>query len=409
MEQCNKEHADMNEKKVSRMSGLIRRVSLSYFIISLGTILLISILELGTRALESARQELSLQDEDRIYNASPKNNGPVWFLGAFNFFPYLMYRTPPVSAKVSSGDSDMITCFNGPPFSPKKPEGVWRIVVMGGSVVWGSGVDKSDDTFSARLNSILNSKIKSGKIEVINAGQPGYNSTQELILLQQEIIGYEPDLVIFFDGFNDIGLATRWSENLMNGVYYQAPYNYPIMRDKVLSPQKTTRTVVRDFIMLSHFLAQMEHIVARAPKNTQFVPIKPQELKQFLTKSSSRYRENLDAALLLLQDKNIQAVSAIQPMILWKNNLSDDERKLGMIPYADLLAEFYPPLFEMGRIVSEKRGRLFWNYADIFRDLPETIYIDAVHFNSRGHEIIANDMAQRILPLLPQEMVDRGI
>ena len=42
------------------------------------------------------------------------------------------------------------------------------------------------------------------KIEVINAGISGGNSKTELELIGSKIINYDPDLIIMYDGWNDL-------------------------------------------------------------------------------------------------------------------------------------------------------------------------------------------------------------
>jgi len=55
-----------------------------------------------------------------------------------------------------------------------------------------------------RLQTILREQFPERNIEVINAGQIGYGSTQELIYFHREVSALSPDLVLLFDGYNDI-------------------------------------------------------------------------------------------------------------------------------------------------------------------------------------------------------------
>ncbi len=76
------------------------------------------------------------------------------------------------------------------------------IFVFGGSTVWGVGV--RDD---ATIPSFLARKLEETGIEaeVTNFGESGYVSTQEVIALIGEVRkGNIPDLVIFYDGVNDM-------------------------------------------------------------------------------------------------------------------------------------------------------------------------------------------------------------
>lgn len=94
-------------------------------------------------------------------------------------------------------------------FQPEKPPSTFRIVMLGGSTVFGSGVARPTDNLPSTLVRALREKgaIPAGqpgsRIEVINAGVMGYYSAQELLYLQTELVHFSPDLVILYNGWND--------------------------------------------------------------------------------------------------------------------------------------------------------------------------------------------------------------
>jgi lysophospholipase L1-like esterase len=94
--------------------------------------------------------------------------------------------------------------LRGPETSAAKPEGVFRIAVLGGSAAWGYGSSSDAATVPAQLQSELESFRSDLRIEILNAAQPGYVSTQELIFFHREVAKLEPDLVLLLDGYNDI-------------------------------------------------------------------------------------------------------------------------------------------------------------------------------------------------------------
>lgn len=104
--------------------------------------------------------------------------------------------------------------FRSQEFSVRKPAGTYRIVVLGGSaVIWGSD---TAHTFSSQLMELLN-RAAGGRprYEVINAGVPSYTSTQELFLVATQVIYWNPDMVITYDGYNDMtfGVRPSWQPN----------------------------------------------------------------------------------------------------------------------------------------------------------------------------------------------------
>jgi len=78
---------------------------------------------------------------------------------------------------------------------PKNKEGK-RIVLVGGSSAFGTGLNNDDETLAVQLEKSLN-------IEVINAAVIGHKSKNELAYLVDELLDLRPDLVMTFDGWND--------------------------------------------------------------------------------------------------------------------------------------------------------------------------------------------------------------
>ena len=92
--------------------------------------------------------------------------------------------------------------FRGPVISREKPENVYRIFCLGNSCTFGVGCDYRQ-TFSARLQAMFDASVGRNRVEVVNAGVPGYSSLQEWRYLKEDIIHFEPDMVIVQYGEND--------------------------------------------------------------------------------------------------------------------------------------------------------------------------------------------------------------
>jgi lysophospholipase L1-like esterase len=102
------------------------------------------------------------------------------------------------------------------PVSIKKAKNTIRIIVMGASALYGLGAQgpypirpilKNNQTITYYLEKKLNHKFKQAdinfKAEVINAGVTGYHTFQHLVYLNSDLLAYNPDWVINFDGHND--------------------------------------------------------------------------------------------------------------------------------------------------------------------------------------------------------------
>ena len=64
-------------------------------------------------------------------------------------------------------------------YSQERPKNTFRILVMGDSMTFGSGIDKISDTYPKKLEVLLNKGSKQ-KFEVINIAYPGYNTDSQL-------------------------------------------------------------------------------------------------------------------------------------------------------------------------------------------------------------------------------------
>ncbi|MFA5155920.1 MAG: SGNH/GDSL hydrolase family protein [Candidatus Omnitrophota bacterium] len=88
-------------------------------------------------------------------------------------------------------------------YKKEKDGGIFRIACLGDSTTFGSGV-KWNNSYPKCLERMLNAGNDGGRYEVFNFGVPGYTSFQGLKLLQSEVIGYQPDVVIMNFAWNDL-------------------------------------------------------------------------------------------------------------------------------------------------------------------------------------------------------------
>jgi hypothetical protein len=80
-------------------------------------------------------------------------------------------------------------------FSVNKPDGIFRIVILGDSLVFGLGVNL-EDTFPKVLEKLLNKE--GNKFEVFNGGIPASNPYTQNLFFQNTFAQYNPDMVLWF-------------------------------------------------------------------------------------------------------------------------------------------------------------------------------------------------------------------
>ena len=89
-------------------------------------------------------------------------------------------------------------------FPLEKPDGVYRIVALGGSSTYDVAIEDNAATFTAQLEKLLKEDYGYQNVQVINAGVPGYNSWEMLVNLEFRVLDLNPDLVIIYEGVNDV-------------------------------------------------------------------------------------------------------------------------------------------------------------------------------------------------------------
>ena len=94
--------------------------------------------------------------------------------------------------------------FRGNEFFKIKPDMTYRIFMLGGSPMFGYGASSDETTIPGYMQEFLNKTDFGFDIEVINSGIQAADSSKELKLLKQKLVAFSPDLVIMYDGWNDL-------------------------------------------------------------------------------------------------------------------------------------------------------------------------------------------------------------
>jgi len=116
--------------------------------------------------------------------------------------PYLAYYPTPNYRKGRTSHNSL--GYRSDEFPLEKPDGVFRIVALGGSSTYDVSIEDNAKTFTAQLEKLLHDDYGYQNVQVINAGVPGYNSWEILVNLEFRVLDLDPDLVIIYEGTNDV-------------------------------------------------------------------------------------------------------------------------------------------------------------------------------------------------------------
>jgi lysophospholipase L1-like esterase len=121
---------------------------------------------------------------------------------AFTPHQYLGYYPTPNYTKALTAHNSL--GYRGGEIALGKPDGVYRIVTLGGSSTYDVRIEDNANTAAAQLERLLKEDYGYEDVEVINAGVPGYNSWEILANLEFRVLDLDPDLVIIYEGTNDV-------------------------------------------------------------------------------------------------------------------------------------------------------------------------------------------------------------
>jgi len=234
------------------------------------------------------------------------------------------------------------------------------------------------------LNGLLNSSKPRHRYEVVNAGVEGYNSTYALARLKEDVLPYEPDMVIIYIGWNDlmkvdpenpsetgknVGLATMMERSYLMKAYRKLLFFY--LRPLVLKPKLVSDE--SDFHAFDHF-----------------VPLV--------------FQQNLERMIEILREKNIKSLLLTLPTVVSPDMTYEAIRRQNVVfPY-------YGGGYSVGRLLSlhgaynnairriaSKHGVPVLDLDMIFnRHNKNELFFDTMHPNVNGQMLIAQSILDTV-------------
>ncbi len=293
--------------------------------------------------------------------------------------------------------------FSGPEIPLKKPEDTLRIVVLGDSVSYGSGVDDKD-TFPRILEGLLRTQKK---IEVINAGVRGYTTYNEARYFRDRLLEFSPDLVILQTCMNDI-TNPSWHWNAVSSIQLTPPDDaYPNSELKNLSlPGKTIfNTIAKKSLLyaigriayLKFKKIGVEKKIGIATDGkfwpTYITAESDQTLLPYLEYQSVEWvwlRKQLDLALDVAKTKSIPLALLIVPLSFELDPNYPFNPKANFLRYC---RESGIPCLNLIENFKGENPSKFYLMSSTSK-LPNLA--DVWHFNAEGHKITAELLASFI-------------
>ncbi len=281
------------------------------------------------------------------------------------------------------------------------------LVFLGGSTVACIYVEE-DRRFPYLVGNMLEQRTGK-KITSLNSGVGGNNSLHSLDILLNKIIPLRPDAVVMMHNINDLVALiydrTYWSKN---------PTRQPIVNFyfyKNLTGFKALATLARDlYIPNLHAATRIlsKKIFGRKVKDPEdeFAYIRGKKLTVDEAAILDEFKMNLNTFISICRARRITPVLMTQfnryrpnpdPKVLAAMQGFAGDSGISVEKFMDLYAKFNQAI----RVVGEKNGVLVIDLAALIPQDQQYMY-DVVHLNTRGSELAAKLISDKLQPLVPR-------
>ena len=312
-----------------------------------------------------------------------------------------------------------------------KPAGVYRIFVMGGSTAYGLqsmsrygqekyGVIRNDETIDYYLERYLAERLGRDRIEVINAAITSHYSHHHLIYLNQVILKYSPDMIVFIDGFNDYYAYQRGFDQFRDYAYQERAHQMLDAPDVSAWLEYTGWWLFRK----SH----MVHVAGRTlqPFWQQFRRVGrvrarievDSALKDLRVNAEANFVKMIERSALILRHEGVIPVFTLQPELVFQQQkvLSPLERQI----YQELDTEWQenfvefknrarPIVTQYARAAAEGSGAKFFDLTDIYGGVTDDVYTDYCHLTPIGNKRLAEYLGDKLLPVVGKQVRARPL
>ena len=319
------------------------------------------------------------------------------------------YVAPSAEYLYVTDDNGFVVDVDDPPITVQKPTDAYRIIVLGGSTVMGAGAPRPSQNIVGMLRKDVRARGLTGPngkhVEFINAGVDGYTSAQEYLYLVSDLLRFKPDLVVVYDGWND--LVYNFNNNLSpfrtTHVYIRSriPESFSIAGSVFLVAQN-----IKEFLASSSFRLGMIELSRRVfdrfgPRadivHSSYTPFDPRNIE---------FYDINRRAFLALADNQLSVAVFLQPLVgIDDRMLSAEEKASWWYPTHDKVLVNRVPFYERARqILAHLKARDQGNghhcIADLSHSLKgvsEPVYADTGHLLPKGNEVVAAQILDQLV------------
>jgi lysophospholipase L1-like esterase len=331
---------------------------------------------------------------------SPYHSFHIQHLNPFYFFSL------PFEEKVLARINNSVVSVTPEGFRGQGPEqkGSRKLAfVLGGSAAFGDGASSDQTTISGYLNRLQ------PVYHFVNAGVPSWNSTQEFYRVAMQLLQYQPEIIVVYDGYNDVSIdhgyrrdkmpfppgtpesfdqLARWVDDIRAQSHDPFVKFNPSRLYNLTFPR--TRTAISEALDMSG-----EGISENSPRK-DMVPV---ALEAVARDAASSYLWNIGNMDRLAAAHGTRLVILWQAALLLHRTPTFAERKA----LGEENGQFLEYLRRFHQYTIEHRDRRleFYDLSDLFDRYSDEVrvadlFTDEIHLTDQGNRIMANEIWGRI-------------
>ncbi len=315
--------------------------------------------------------------------------------------PYVQWRRDRFSGKYVHVDDRGVRRTWNPECAGET--GKVKILMLGGSSLWGFGA-RDDFTIPSYLSRFVSASTNRCT-EVTNYAETGYVVTQEVVALIGALqAGFAPDIVIFYDGVNDVfsSFQNNTAGLPQNEINRRREFN--VLSAKTIPLLWTFGSTL---LKRSETYRAAKAIAAGRYKAGDgdwtmgygWAGIDKATSERLAREVVRNYRSNMKIVEALGRSFDFKALFYWQPLVFHKRNSTSYESQI-----TRRTKEMKDSFLNVYEAVSRSEGppgnENFHDLSNIFLDFQGPIFIDLCHVSEKGNEIVARRIASDVLSIV---------
>ena len=295
--------------------------------------------------------------------------------------PYVMFGGTP-----NVGDFNALGYRGKQPRVPK-PADEYRVFILGGSTVWSGNPPIAvwlEQTFK-----------KNGypRVQVYNLGVESSVSGQELARVVFDVPELQPDLVILYNGGNDISAPLVYDPRPGYPFNFLVYERNPLLESDVRFYPALTMLAygsnILRCLMPSFFERQFVNL-KQARKDAGYLT------KEWADAIVNQYVHNMLKAAVLAKAFKAETVVFFQPLVYFKQPVTSAESVFNPKGRQAYILEMHQQI--LGKMAPyAASGFKFYDLSRIFNGHSETIFRDDIHILDAAGEIVAQAIYERLI------------